>query len=278
VNVQGFEFVELRNIARRAVDLSGVKLARGVDFDFQHAAPGHRLLQPGESVVLVSDKRAFSVRYPHISATKIAGRFRNHLDNGGETISVLAADGSLIKEFRFDNAAPWPATNELGHSFILNSPSTNPDQSDPANWSLSAKTGGTPGESGFGADSFSGAITADSDQDGFSDLFEFASGSDPENPGSFFRPFISIVTISSNGSSAAYAQLSFHRRPTAMGVKLLIETSADLLNWSETPSLLVPAGSTANPDGTVTEIYRGAAPLAANPSASVFYRIKAALQ
>src|SRR5204863_90609 len=95
-----FEFFELRNIARQALDLTGVKLINGVVFDCAYVPASARLLKPGESVVVVADRRAFSIRYPQVADTKVVGQFRGHLDSGGETIVIQAADGSVIKEFR----------------------------------------------------------------------------------------------------------------------------------------------------------------------------------
>src|SRR5262245_26101064 len=186
LDAEQFEFFELRNIAKQALDLSGVKLIDGVDFDFAFVPASARLLKPGESVVVVADKRAFAIRYPQIADSKVVGQFRGHLDSGGETIAIQAADGSIIKSFRYDDDPPWPVVRVGGRSIVLNNPATNPNPAEPSNWSPSAREGGTPGESGVGADTFSGDPSKDTDGDGLTDFFEFASGSDAENPGSSF--------------------------------------------------------------------------------------------
>jgi len=269
-----FEFFELRNIARQAVDLTGVKLIDGADFDFAFVPASARLLKPGESVVLAADKRAFSIRYPQVADSKVAGQFRGHLDSGGETIAIQAADGSVIKAFRYDDDPPWPATGAGGRSIVLNDPAANPNPAEPSSWSLSAREGGTPGESGIGADTFSGDPSKDTDGDGLADFFEFATGSDPENPGSGFPPVAAIVPVSVNGVTADYFTFSFHRQPVARGARFTLETSTDLQAWVPSGSTLVLLASRTNSDGTVTDTYRGATPLLDSPGQAFFLRLR----
>jgi hypothetical protein len=270
-----FEYLELRNIAKQAIDLTGLKLSNGVDFDFAVAPTSARLLKPGESVVIVADKRAFAIRYPQVPSAKVVGQFRGNLDNGGETISIQMADGSVIKEFRYDDDAPWPSPGDAGGlSLVLKDPATNPNPADPARWSLSAKLGGTPGESGTGADLFVGDPAKDTDGDGLGDFFEFASGSDPENPGSGFFPVAAIAPFDVNGVKANYLTVELHRRPTARGVKFTIESSKDLKTWSPASPTLILVGARDNRDGTVTDTYRATAPLPNTASPALFLRVK----
>ncbi|MBI4657586.1 MAG: CotH kinase family protein [Verrucomicrobia bacterium] len=270
-----FEFLELRSIAKQAVDLSGVKFVSGIDFDFGFVPPSVRLLKPGESVVLVADKRAFSIRYPQVPNWKIAGQFRGRLDNGGETLSIQAADGSVLQDFRYDDDAPWPAVGDGGgRSLVLKEPATNPKPADPPRWIVSVRTGGTPGESGSGSDVFAGDPVKDTDGDGLTDLFEFATGSDPENPGSGFPPAASITPIEVNGVTADYLTLSFRRRPTARGVAFALELSKDLRTWGSADSTLTLIGSRPNQDGTVTESFRSTSAFPNGSSPSMFFRLK----
>ena len=275
VDAGALEYLELRNIATQAIDLSGVKLMNAVDFDFAFVPASARLLKPGESVVVVADKRGFSIRYPQVPSSKIVGQFRGHLDNAGESIAIRAADGSVIKEFRYDNDTPWPVVGEGdSRSLVLKDPATNPNAADPARWVLSANVGGTPGESGTGSDTFAGDPAKDTDGDGLIDIFEFASGSDPENPASGFFPSASIAPFVVNGVKGNYVTFEFRRRPTVRGVKFTIELSKDLRAWSLAESSLTVVGSRQNRDGTVTETYRGTTALLNNPDASLFYRLK----
>jgi len=272
VTAQGFEFLELRNIGDHPVDLTGVKFTDGIAFDFNSAPTGARLLHPGESGVLVSDKRAFMIRYPYVEPRKILGQFRGHLDSGGETISLHAADGSLIKEFHYDNADPWPESAGSGQSIVLKTLSANP--AEPSVWTLSAKSGGTPGESGLGSDTFFGDPANDSDGDGIPDLFEFFSGSDAENPGSSFLPSAEIAALNVNGKTDPYFEFHFCRRPGRQRLKMTIEQSSNLSHWASDLSTLVLAGSQTNRDGTITDTYRGTTPAKSNGQGSSFYRLK----
>jgi hypothetical protein len=275
IDAEQFEYLELRNITRQAIDLSGVKLIKGVDFDFAFVPASARLLKPGESVVIVADKRAFSIRYPHVATAKIVGQFRGHLDSGGETIAIQAANGGIIKEFRYDDDPPWPAVNVGdGRSIVLLDPVTNPDPAQPSHWSLCAREGGTPGESGDGAETFTGDPGKDTDGDGLTDFFEFASGSDPENSGSGFLPVAAVASLDVNGVTADYFIFAFHRSTTVRGAKFALETSTDLLTWARADATLTLVGSRQNPDGTVTDTYRGTAPVLNSPTQAFFLKLK----
>lgn len=275
VDLNSFEYLELRNIARQAIDLNGVKLTRGFNFDFTFAPPWARLLKPGESVVLAADKRALLLRYPHLSNTKIVGRFGGHIDNNGESLALDAANGESISQFRYENSPPWPPADDgTGRSLVLKDPSTNPNPADPAHWLLSAKTGGTPGESGIGADAYSGDLYADSDGDGLTDFFEFASGSDPENPSSGYFPSARITPLVVDGTESNYLSFRYQRRPTAAGLTFSLEMSGDLKAWLPSDSNLTLLRSDENRDGTILETYRGTTPVLTTPATSMFYRLR----
>ena len=272
VNAQGFEFIEVRNIGKQSVDLNGAKFTQGITFDFSVVPAGSRLLAPGESGVLVSDKRAFRIRNPYVESRKIMGQFRGHLDGSGESIKLEAADGSTIKQLQYDSSAPWPQTL-AGQSLVLKTPATNPHAADPTSWLVSAKPGGTPGQSGLGSDTFSGDPGKDTDGDGIPDLFEFFSGSDPENPNSASVPFAELATLQVNGSSDDYMLFHIARRQGTQSVRMTIERSANLSAWTADSSLVL-ADAKTNRDGTISERYRSVAPARANGSGSSFYRVK----
>ena len=138
----------------------------GIEFDFAYTEPSARLLRAGESVVVVADKRAFSLRYPHVMASKIVGQYHGQLSNGGETISLQAADGTMIEEVHYNDKAPWPnAATGDGVSLILAHPVGNPKPAEAAQWTLSAVAGGTPAVSGVGNGKFVGNPLLDSDGD-----------------------------------------------------------------------------------------------------------------
>lgn len=274
-----FEYLELRNIAAQPIDLTGVKFTKGIDFDFSFVPASARLLQPGESVVLASDRRATMLRYPQLATAKIVGEYRGHLDSGGETIAIQAADGSVLRQFRYDDDAPWPSAGVTdGRSIVLKNPYSNPDPSRPANWTLSAKPGGTPGAFGTGSDTFTGDPWNDADGDGLPDFYEFATGSDPENPHSGQVPSAAVTAITVGGVQDNYLTFRFQHGSKPQGVTLLIESSDDLKTWVPADTNLALVSSAPGLDGTVTDTYRGATPVRNNPKRALFYRLRARLQ
>lgn len=73
----GTEYLELENVASRAVNLRGARFVEGVRYAF--ADDRDLLLAPGQRVLLVSDVQRFRYRYGREIA--VAGRFEGSLDN-----------------------------------------------------------------------------------------------------------------------------------------------------------------------------------------------------
>lgn len=279
VDSERLEFIELRNISSTPLHLGGVKVTRGVDFDFSLLPTTRQLLQPGETTLLVADPRAFSQRYPNIPATRIAGQFLGQLDNGGEPLRVEAADGSVIQQLTYDDRTPWPfLADGSGRSLVLAKPNSNPNPADPFNWLPSAKSGGTPGTFGAGEDIFLGVAGTDSDGDGLSDLFEFATGSDPENGGSAFYPTVRRSTLEVNGTSSRYLVFEYRRSSTAKGVQFHVESTSDLRTWLPVNTELSPVASQDNGDGTISETLRSTSPLNGSQAPTLYLRLKVSEQ
>jgi hypothetical protein len=228
-----FEFLELLNIGEGAVSLAGLQFSKGLAFDFSQSSVSR--LQPGERVLLVRKRDAFEHRYgPELSA-RIIGEFANDtgLDNSGERLALIAVDGSIVRDFEYNDRAPWPLPPDGGgHSLVLSNPSFNPDHGVPANWQSSAAPGGTPAS----MDTFNfvtwavqfgdPAFDSDHDQDSHVALLEFAEGGDP--------------TIAESSSDAIRVQadpldgsvrVAFRRNLRAAGLRIELESSDDLLNW-----------------------------------------------
>jgi len=224
------------------------------------------------------DPAAFAAAYG--SSIPFAGVFDGQLDNGGETLTLFKPGATpdqdiVIARVRYDDDPPWPAVGiGGGRSIVLIDPATNPDPAAFANWILSAREGGTPGVSGSGTDTFTGDPGTDTDGDGLTDFFEFASGSDPENPGSANLPVAAVASLDVNGVTADYFTFAFHRSPTVRGAKFTLETTSDLLTWTRADSTLTLVGSRQNPDGTATDTYRGTAPVLNSPTPAFFLMLK----
>jgi len=133
------EFVELKNVARTSLDLSGVHVTNGVAFAF----PIGTTLGPGQFAVLVSNPAEFQKKYPSV---RVSGTYTGRLANGGETLSLVHAAGAPIFTVTFGDQTPWPsAADGSGFSIVPVNPNLNSDPNDPVNWRGSAQAGGSPG-------------------------------------------------------------------------------------------------------------------------------------
>jgi hypothetical protein len=137
------EFVEVRNIGPRAVDLSDVTLTEAVTFAF-----GDSRLQtigPGDAVVVVANEQVFTVRHPEVPVEQVAGEFTGKLDNAGEVLRLVGADGTSL--FSVAYADDWYRPSDGGgHSLVLADESVPPFDADTKrSWALSRAVGGSPG-------------------------------------------------------------------------------------------------------------------------------------
>lgn len=208
-----FEFIELQNIhSAWTVDLTGVRFDAGITYSF---APGTQIAA-GARLVLPRRTAAFALRHSgvptaaqHFISTDPTG---NQFSNGGERITVLAADGQPIKSFSYDDTGLWPAAADgAGPSLVLIAPQTNPDHDDPLNWRASFAANGNPGATD--GILFTGTANADTNNNGLTDLTDFAVGNGAP------------PTAVSDGTGGFIVTLE---RDTAAQTTLTLETSTDL--------------------------------------------------
>jgi hypothetical protein len=160
VDKDNFEFIELLNISSQRIDLTEVRFAtvvetdgssQGIDFVFDT-----QTLEPGTRIVVAKDRSAFASRYG--DQVRLAdgsgdaaddGVYGGNLRNSGELLTLLAADGSTIQQFAFDDSGGWPGRADGGASTLE---VINPlgDFLSPQNWRSSNEFGGTPGALGTG--------------------------------------------------------------------------------------------------------------------------------
>ncbi len=228
-----FEYIELRNTSSEPLDLTGVRFTAGADFEF----PSGFTLPAGAPTLVVANRAAFEQRYG--LGLPIAGSFYPaRLDNNGETIRLVYG-ATILREFRYDNAAPWPDVSG-GRSLVLRSPQTSPDHRDPAEWRPSAAAGGTPGRAD--GQSFAdwkaryGITTdeddADGDGDGSTAFMEYAAGGDP-------RVAESDPPIRwSRESLGASLEVSVRRALSASEAGTAVAISEDLRVWTPANALL----------------------------------------
>jgi hypothetical protein len=107
----------------------------------------------------------------------------------------------------------------------------------------------------------------DKDDDGLSNLAEYAFGSDPRDATSGLPPGAIIVTEGADD----YLAISYQKQLSATDVSIEAQISSDLTAWTSRAAL-VPVSETANPDGeTATVVVRSADPIA--PGGDTFLRI-----
>ncbi|MEZ5216314.1 MAG: hypothetical protein R2715_06930 [Ilumatobacteraceae bacterium] len=91
--------------------------------------------------MFVSDDPGFRDLYDPVF---VGGEFPGSLDDGGETLALFDASGSLVDTVTYGTSSPWPWTAAgTGPSLELVDPAA--DNSEAANWAPSADVGGTPG-------------------------------------------------------------------------------------------------------------------------------------
>ncbi len=163
-----YEFIELLNTGPSDLDLRGVAIDDGVDFEFAGSAV--ESLASGEYVLVVRNLEAFASRYV-IDDLQIAGEYRNRLDNGGEGVRVVVAGSLLVQDFLFDDIW-YPETDGAGRSLEIVDPSAPAATwNDEAAWQASAVDYGTPGLGPTGEPPQGGfRVPSDGNEDGRVDV------------------------------------------------------------------------------------------------------------
>ena len=144
---EDFEFIELQNVGDETIDLTGVRFTTGISFDFTGSEVTE--LAPGQTVLVVANREAIQLRYigpPDVYPPiypPMAGEFCGGLSNDGEQIVLVDSSGSTIHDFTYDDSGDWP-TSADGDGSTLEVVDVTGDYNDPANWTASDQTGGTP--------------------------------------------------------------------------------------------------------------------------------------
>ncbi|MFT5121665.1 MAG: hypothetical protein ACI97B_000290 [Verrucomicrobiales bacterium] len=232
------EFVELLNISTNSVALNGVTFSAGIHM------PLTNHLASGAVALVVRNQTAFEAAYgtgfPIIAEYQFSTDA--FLQNGGERIKLEDPSNSTIKDFTYDDQAPWPVTADgRGRSLELIQPMRNPDPDLAVNWRSSLTPGGTPGVVYASAreawmDRFFtpaeqtnmavSAWTADPDGDLRSNDQEFVFGGDPRS-GEVVRSIAIDVDQS----------LQILRRADSPEITYQLDVSLDLLNWQPADAL-----------------------------------------
>ena len=244
-DAEAFEYLELQNISpTNTLSLANCAFTAGIAMTLPTTT-----LAPGTRALIVGNTTAFTHRYgtgPIILGTSYQPG--NLLSNSGDHLTLLAADGIAIRDFSYDDHAPWPAPADGGgFSLVLINPAANPDHADPASWRASTALNGNPGTSD--ATTFSGNPLGDDNGDGIVNLLQYAlAGTTP-------------ITLPRGGSDGSFLTLTFRRNLAADDTSVTVQRSTDLTTWTS-GSDVAYVSETHNSDGTSTYIWRSAYPLA----------------
>jgi hypothetical protein len=252
-----FEFIEIQNIGTTSVNVSNLQLSDGVEFSFQSG--DFTELAPGQYALVVSNRAAFEKRYGPAIAARVAGEFvpGMNLNNGGERILLEATDGTVVKDFTYDDRSPWSELADgSGFSLVLRTPQTNPDHTIAANWLPSSTINGNPASSN--STGFVGDPGADEDGDGLTALVEYALGlddTDRTKNGEVIQ--LLFVNIDDND----FVTVTFPLDPDATDVEVSVELSVDLETWANNPEALELLSSDPNESGQIIMSYRTTTPV-----------------
>ena len=198
-----FEYIELRNVGSQTISLDGLRFTKGVDFDLSGT------IAPGDYAIVVNNVAAFELRYG--TGLPVIGAWRGKLDNGGERVKLSFGAGIPIRDFVYDDMAPWPASADgSGSSLVLVDPFSLPDHDNPFNWRPSVAPGGTPSDTD--GTTFPGGPP--------SDFLAYATGARPD------------LTLLPDGKLAFRIELN----QLAEDVHHHFEISTDLINWQPAAS------------------------------------------
>lgn len=138
---EDFEFLELKNISNETIDLVGAAFVEGIDYPF--TAGGVTSLAAGGRLLLARNPAAFALRYG--APGTVVGPYGGALNNNGERLHLVAANGATILDFTYGNS--WHRLADgLGFSLQLRYENiSGNDLNDPAAWRASAAPLGSPG-------------------------------------------------------------------------------------------------------------------------------------
>jgi len=208
LNESAFEYLEFYNLSPDTVDLSGCFFTNGLSFNFDTNATLHQI-PPGGRLLIARDPIALAWR--HGPGLPIAGAFAANtgLSNSGERLRLQAWDGSTIFDITWQDNLPWPpAPDGTGPALVFINPGGRGNPASPLQWRASLTPGGSPGQSDV--PSFAAAFNStpanqpldDPDQDGSSNLLEYATGTDPHNPAE--HPVLQITPQPGGGYTLSY--------------------------------------------------------------------------
>jgi hypothetical protein len=108
-----YEFIELMNTGTTPLDLTGATFDEGITFTFSALT-----VNPGQRIVLAKNAAAYAERYP--TAPAPAGIYTGALDNSGERLRILDAQGEEVLDFRYEGT--WYPNTHGSASLVIEDP------------------------------------------------------------------------------------------------------------------------------------------------------------
>jgi hypothetical protein len=155
------EFIEIANDTGAAISIAGWRLAGAIDYTFP---PGATLADGAFAVIARNRTALAAVASYGLVAGSIFGDYARTLDNGGEKVALIGADGQGIDSVTYDDDFPWPIgadalgadeewlrpallplTNHRYRGISLERVSIDVSSGEIANWAPSPIDGATPG-------------------------------------------------------------------------------------------------------------------------------------
>ena len=160
------EYIEVRNVDDEDIDLTQIRLTRGVTFDFSEGMID--TLAPGDYAVVVQNLDAFEARYG--DSLPVAGQYTGSFSNRTETVVLADAFDIVIQEFRYQDSW-YPETDGLGSSLeIIDDSLATGTWNDAESWRASPQANGSPGEGAVEPPQGGLQVSSDISQDGQLDI------------------------------------------------------------------------------------------------------------
>jgi hypothetical protein len=141
IGEDSLEFIELKNVGTGILDLTGVVVSGGIEYQFADGAT----MQPGAFIVLAAKRSWFKQRY----GFDAFGAYSGQLKNSSETITIAHRTSATdIISVTYADGNPWPAEPDgEGRTLVpLHNNPTREEQVDPASWRASFRIHGSPGQ------------------------------------------------------------------------------------------------------------------------------------
>ncbi|MBT6462361.1 MAG: hypothetical protein HOK49_07465 [Opitutae bacterium] len=135
-----FEFVELKNIGTRPINLNKTAFTEGIEVTL-----GNHVVDPGKHTLVVANIETFRMRYGN--EIPISATFSGNLKDGGEKLRLVSQENLPIHYFEYQDDKDWPGRAD-GNGSSLEVIDTSANYHSPENWRSSHDYLGSPGRDG----------------------------------------------------------------------------------------------------------------------------------